>query len=284
MFNPLTKAWWFIFFLCILPLARAEASQQLEIVLEPKKVCPGDIMIVTLKNAGGRVEGTFNNKGIYFNPSENSYKAVVGIDLYLKPGSYELAIKTNGTVVHRIVKVSKKKYPLQRLTLPKDMVILSPENEARVEREQRKIATIWPFDSLRMWGGNFINPLPNNKIGTPFGVRRIINNIPKSAHSGVDITADEGTPVVAPNDGVVVLVDDQFYSGNSVVLDHGQGIHTMFFHLSKSSVRYGQAVMKGEVIGLVGSTGRATGAHLHWGVRIQGARIDPIKLIRLNLE
>ncbi len=88
----------------------------------------------------------------------------------------------------------------------------------------------------------------------------------------------------APNDGVVVLVDDQFYSGKSVVLDHGQGIYTMFFHLSKINVKYGQAVMKGDVIALVGSTGRATGAHLHWGARIQGARVDPLELIRLKLD
>jgi murein DD-endopeptidase MepM/ murein hydrolase activator NlpD len=90
--------------------------------------------------------------------------------------------------------------------------------------------------------------------------------------------------VLAPNDGVVVLVDDQFYSGHSVVLDHGQGIYTMFFHLSKIKARYGQAVMKGDTIALVGATGRATGAHLHWGVRMQGAKVDPLELIRLKLE
>jgi murein DD-endopeptidase MepM/ murein hydrolase activator NlpD len=100
----------------------------------------------------------------------------------------------------------------------------------------------------------------------------------------VDITAEEGEPVKAPNDGVVILVDDQFYSGNSVVLDHGQGIYTMFFHLSTIKVKYGQAVRKGDVIALVGSTGRSTGAHLHWGVRVQGAKVDPLALIKLRLE
>jgi len=115
-------------------------------------------------------------------------------------------------------------------------------------------------------------------------VRRFINNIPKNPHSGVDVTADEGEPVKAPNDGVVILVDDQFYSGNSVVLDHGQGIYTMFFHLSKATVKYGQAVRKGDVIALVGSTGRSTGAHLHWGARVQGAKVDPLELIKLKLD
>jgi murein DD-endopeptidase MepM/ murein hydrolase activator NlpD len=115
-------------------------------------------------------------------------------------------------------------------------------------------------------------------------MRRIINNIPKNPHTGVDLSAEEGEPVRAPNDGVAVLVEEQFFSGNSVVLDHGQGIHTMFFHLSKVNVHRGQAVRKGDVIGFVGSTGRVTGACLHWGVRVQGARVDPLELIHLNLE
>jgi murein DD-endopeptidase MepM/ murein hydrolase activator NlpD len=146
------------------------------------------------------------------------------------------------------------------------------------------MAAIWPVDSLRVWKGRFIDPLPGKAVGTPFGVRRIINDIPKNSHSGVDITADEGDPVKAPNDGVVILVDNQFFSGNSVVLDHGQGIYTMFFHLSKATVKYGQAVRKGDVIALVGATGRATGAHLHWGVRVQGAKVDPLELTKLKLD
>jgi murein DD-endopeptidase MepM/ murein hydrolase activator NlpD len=254
------------------------------IVLSPKKVGPGDIMTVTVKNAAGTVEGSFNGKHLYFNPAKNAFKAVVGIDLKTDPGTYPLALTVDGRSLTRDVVIARKRYPVQKLTLPEDMVVLSPENEARADREQRKMAAIWPVDSLRVWQGSFIDPLPGKALGTPFGVRRIINDIPKNPHSGVDISADEGEPVKAPNDGVVILVDDQFYSGNSVVLDHGQGIYTMFFHLSKATVRYGQAVRKGDVIALVGSTGRSTGAHLHWGVRVQGAKVDPLALIKLKLE
>ena len=110
------------------------------------------------------------------------------------------------------------------------------------------------------------------------------NGIPKNPHTGVDISADEGREVHAPNDGTVVLAEGLFYSGNSIVLDHGQGIYTMFFHLSTMLAAAGQKVRKGEVIGLVGSTGRSTGAHLHWGVRVQGGRVDPMELIALRLE
>jgi len=255
-----------------------------KIAFSPKKAGPGDILLVTIKNTKGPVEGTYNGKQVHFNAGKKSFKAVIGIDLDSKPGTYPLEMLVNGRKILRNIKIVKKKYPIQRLTLPEHMVILTPENEARVEREQKRMATIWPVDSLRIWNGNFKNPLPGKEIGTVFGVRRIINNIPKSSHTGVDVNAEEGDPVHAPNDGVVVLVDDQFYSGKSVVLDHGQGIYTMFFHLSRVNVKYGQAVMKGDVIALVGSTGRVTGAHLHWGARVQGARVDPLELIHLNLE
>jgi murein DD-endopeptidase MepM/ murein hydrolase activator NlpD len=286
--NGLHKLFLFILaFFCLPFVAYADTAQQIGIALEPVIVGPGDIAVVMVKNAGDAPGGSFNNRRIYFYPSSterNVYKAILGIDLYTVPGEYTLEIAAANTTIRRIITVSKKKYPMQRLTLPKDMVELSPENEARVEREQKKVAAIWPVDSIRIWSGNFVNPLPGKPIGTPFGVRRIINKIPKSSHSGIDITAEEGDEVHAPNNGVAVLIDDQFYSGNSIVLDHGQGIYTMFFHLSKILVTSGQYVNKGDVIGLVGSTGRSTGAHLHWGVRIQGARVDPKELINLKLD
>lgn len=254
------------------------------ITLSPEKVGPGDIMIVTVQEPGGPVTGTFDGKQIHFNDAGGSARAIVGIDLKRETGTGLLTVSLAGKDLRREVQVTEKKYPVQRLTLPEDMVTLSPENEARVERDQRTMAALWPFESDRFWNGSFLDPLPGKELGTPFGVRRFINKKPKSPHTGVDVTADDGEPVLAPNDGVVVLVDDQFFSGNSVVLDHGQGIYTMFFHLSKVEVRPGQAVLKGGVIARVGATGRATGAHLHWGVRMQGARVDPVQLINLKLE
>jgi len=265
-------------------LALAAPVAPPKVMIQPNKIGPGDIATVAVKNVVGPVEGTFRGKRLHFNPAGKTFKAIIGIDLNQEPGNYPLEIMINGKKLRKNIRIVKKKYPVQRLTLPEGMVTLSPENEARAERELQKIAAIWPVDSVRIWSGNFINPLPGKEIGTQFGLSRIINNIPKNSHSGVDVTADEGEPVLAPNDGVVVLVDDQFFSGHSVVLDHGQGIYTMFFHLSKINVRYGQAVLKGETIALVGSTGRATGAHLHWGVRLQGAKVDPLELIHLKLE
>ena len=264
----------------------AETMQQAEVVIEPKRPGPGDIAVITLKGVTGPVEGIFNGKTLYFNvvpASQNTFQAILGIDLFTAPGDYGLDVNADGAKFHHTVTVSKKKYPVQRLTLPEGMVVLSPENEARVEREQKVMAAVWPRESARVWSGNFINPR-DGRISTIFGIKRVINKVPKSPHTGVDVSAKEGAEVRAPNNGITVLTDEQFYTGNCIVLDHGQGIYTMFFHLSKLLVKPGQEVKKGDVIGLVGSTGRSTGPHLHWGVRIQGARVDPLELIHLRLE
>ena len=270
--------------LCLPYIVHAqEKAIQPEIILEPAKPGPGDLLVVTIKNAASPVEGTFNKKKIYFNPSKDSLKAIVAVDYFTEPGKYDLEILLNQFVLKQVVEVVKKEYEVQQLTLPKKMVELSPKDEARAERDQRKMAAIWPNETSRSWTGDFVNPL-EGEIITPFGVRRIINNIPKSPHTGVDVKGEKGDKIVAPNDAVVALVDKQFFAGTALVLNHGQGIYTMFFHLSKVLVKQGQSVKKGEVIALVGATGRATGPHLHWGVRVQGARVDPLELIHLKLE
>lgn len=263
--------------------AHAETMQP-EIVLDPATPGPGDITIVTIKGGlNATVEGTFNGQKMYFNRSGENFKAILAIDLFTEPGSYPLDADVNGTKQSRPVTVIKKEYPVQKLTLPKNMVELSPENEARVEREQKKMSAIWPHENARIWSGDFSNPL-EGEIITVFGVRRIMNDIPKRPHSGVDVEGKTGAKVRAPNSGVVTLVDTQYFGGKSLVIDHGQGIYTMYFHLSKVLVKKGQRVNKAEVIARVGSTGRATGPHLHWGVRVQGARVDPLELIHLKLE
>lgn len=260
-----------------------EKALQPEIILEPVKPGPGDLLVVTIKNAAGTLEGKFNNKKIYFNPLKDSLKAIVAIDYFVEPGKYDLEISSNGSVLKQVVEVIKKEYEVQQLTLPKHMVELSAKDEARAERDQRKMAAIWPNETNRSWTGDFVNPL-EGEIITPFGVRRIINNIPKSPHTGVDVKGKKGDKIIAPNDAVVALVDKQFFAGNALVLNHGQGIYTMFFHLSKVLVKPGQSIKKGDVVALVGATGRATGPHLHWGVRVQGARVDPLELVHLKLE
>lgn len=181
----------------------------------------------------------------------------------------------NGQVERRTVRVGRYPYPEQRLRVPEKMVDLSPQDLARVERENARVATLWGREAPPRFSLPLAPPLPPPFSGTRFGTRRVFNGKPRNPHNGIDFRAPEGTPVTAVADGVVVLAEDHFFAGNSVYLDHGGGLISMYFHLAGLEVHEGQQLARGEVLGHVGSTGRATGAHLHFGVRWHGARIDP---------
>jgi murein DD-endopeptidase MepM/ murein hydrolase activator NlpD len=175
------------------------------------------------------------------------------------------------------------RYPVQRLSVPRAFVELDAATLERVNREKAALDRLWEAARPeRLWNGSFRVPLDDAGPGWGFGVRRIINGEPRSPHTGTDFTASPGTPVLAANAGVVSLVEDHFFAGTSVVLDHGLGLYTMYFHLQESLVREGQRVDRGEAIARVGSTGRATGPHLHWGARLHGARIDPVALLQIS--
>jgi murein DD-endopeptidase MepM/ murein hydrolase activator NlpD len=177
------------------------------------------------------------------------------------------------------MEVTAKDYGTQKLTLPPEMVELDDPTLQRVLKEQKIMQALWKEPELDLfWHGAFVKPIPGEIVG-PFGKGRIINGQPRSPHSGVDLRGAAGTPIKAMNRGKIVLTDDQFFSGRSVVIDHGGEILSMYFHMEKILVQQGDMVEKGRIIGLVGSTGRATGPHLHWGVRINGLRIDPMTLI-----
>jgi murein DD-endopeptidase MepM/ murein hydrolase activator NlpD len=201
------------------------------------------------------------------------------VDLMRPAGALALARGRGGRRETATVRVGRFDYPTQTLTLPRRMVELSPEDLARVERENRDMARLWGRDGPRHFSlplGAPLDPLPK---GGRFGHRRVINGQPRSPHGGVDYSAAAGTPVVAAAEGTVALVADQFFGGNSVFLDHGDGLVTMYMHMSRVDVSEDQAVRRGERLGAVGSSGRATGPHLHFGVRWRGARVDPALLL-----
>jgi murein DD-endopeptidase MepM/ murein hydrolase activator NlpD len=204
-----------------------------------------------------------------------------------KPGSYELTVipasydGSRGEET-RMVKVADAGFPVQKLTLPPAKVFPDSAATARIKRETALRNRKWSEWSARpFWQRTFIAPLKGEL--NRFGSRRIINGAPRSPHSGADISAPEGTPVVAPAGGKVVLTGDFFFTGNSVYIDHGLGLIGMFFHLSEINVTDGQIVEQGQVIGKVGATGRVTGPHLHWGIRWRNARINPARLLELDL-
>lgn len=212
----------------------------------------------------------------------------IGVDLEQPPGSLEVVLdgvthvgrpeRARATLV-----VLDAAYPVQRLSVPRTFTELDAATLERIAREKAVLDRLWETATpTRLWRQPFRAPLEEPARGTGFGLKRIINGDPRAPHTGVDFAAPAGTPVLASNAGLVALAEEQFFGGKSLVLDHGEGLYTMYFHLQESLVQPGQRVTQGEPIGRVGSTGRATGPHLHWGVRLYGARINPDDLLRLT--
>lgn len=257
----------------------------------PEIARQGDVVLLQVKCLENYIllGGRFLGKTINFSKSEkeNEYYALLGIDLAIKEGTYtiDLKCKDKRNRILKIlygIKVLKNHYKTQELNLPKKMVDLEGEILQRILEESKKFKKLWEVaDSLRYWEGDFILPA-RGETKDDFGWKRIINGKRRSSHSGIDIKANLGDEVVASNNGKIALVGNFYLCGNSVVINHGQGLYTMYFHLSKIKVEEGNIVRKGEVIGFVGSTGRATGPHLHWGVRLNKARINPLTLIRIS--
>ena len=214
----------------------------------------------------------------------------IGVDLEDAPGPREIvaeAITVAGrpaTARARLL-VLGGGYPVQRLTVSRSFTELDAATLERVAREKATLERLWETaTATRLWRGPFRLPLDGSPRAAGFGLKRIINDEPRAPHTGADFSAPAGAPVLAANAGTVVLAEEHFFAGNSLILDHGEGLFTMYFHLQESVVRPGQRVRAGEMLGRVGSTGRATGPHLHWGARLFGARINPEELLRLGPE
>jgi Peptidase family M23/Peptidase family M23 N-terminal domain len=202
--------------------------------------------------------------------------AVVGVPLGTPPGRLKVDIEQRGAKATSVeLAIKPKQYVVQRLRVAPGMVELAPDDLARVNRERPVFqAALATFTAAPPPTLGLLQPVPGSRSSS-FGMRRVFNGQPRSPHTGMDIAAPMGTPVVAPASGKVVLAGDYFFSGNTVILDHGQGLVTMVGHLSAIGVKPGDIVETGGVIGRVGSTGRATGPHLHWGVSLNRAMVDP---------
>jgi murein DD-endopeptidase MepM/ murein hydrolase activator NlpD len=202
------------------------------------------------------------------------------VDLLADPGTLVVERRRGRRWENALVRVREYPYEVQHLQIrDQSKVDLSPEDLARARRESRRVSALWSRVTPRRFTLPLTAPLAEMPVSGRFGARRVINGQPRSPHSGADYGAAAGTPVRAAADGTVVLAEEHFFAGNSVFLDHGDGLITMYFHLREISVKPGQEVKAGQRIGLVGSTGRATGPHLHFGVRWRGARVDPELLL-----
>jgi murein DD-endopeptidase MepM/ murein hydrolase activator NlpD len=211
--------------------------------------------------------------------------ALIGIDLEKPPGKYEWKISWTGADGRELscsapIVVHAGKFPTEHLTVEQQFVQPDPEQEKRAAEDQKKMRAI--YDTVtpeRLWDGKFRLPLKDVTTGGNFGRRRVLNGQARSPHSGVDFPAAAGTPVFASQNGKVVLAEELYYSGNTVVIDHGYGIYTMYCHLSKIGVAAGDAIKAGDELGKVGATGRVTGPHLHWALTIQHARVNGMQIV-----
>ncbi len=175
----------------------------------------------------------------------------------------------------RPISVHIKNYPEQRLTIKdKRKVDPNPDDLARIEREQKITEAIKRRFSEAPPATDFALPA-NGPRSSRFGLRRIFNGLPRNPHAGLDIAVGTGAPVTAPDDGIVANVGNYFFNGNTIFIDHGQGLITAYMHLSRTDVRAGQAVKRGDTLGAVGATGRVTGPHLHWAVILNNTPVDP---------
>jgi murein DD-endopeptidase MepM/ murein hydrolase activator NlpD len=209
--------------------------------------------------------------------------AVVGLPLATKPGDQVLNISAGGVDSTTRFRVSTKQYPVQKLTFTdKGMVEPSAENMARIERESKHLAEIRRTWTARdVTDGRFVVPA-EGRLSSRFGLQRILNGKPRSPHAGLDIAVPTGTEVRAASDGVVRDAGDYYFLGKTIYLDHGNGMLTLYAHLSEIGVKLGDPVRKGQPIGLSGMTGRATGPHLHWSVVLNGVMVEPELFLPLS--
>jgi hypothetical protein len=277
--------------LALLPAAPAFAADRLAVTWHPARPHIGDIAWLHVRGGSESavVEGSVGGRPLAFFPYGGGHAALVGLDIDVKPGvqPWRLAVLEPGLEPRRLdgkVTVATRQFVVQRLTVPPGMADLDPETERRAVAEGERLRTLYrTISPERLWRGAFARPVAGSEPPTGFGARRIINGKPRAAHAGADFTAPLGTPVVAANAGRVALVADYFFPGRLVVLDHGLGLFTLYFHLDTVAVAQGDRADRGQTLGTVGMTGRTTGPHLHFGAQLGAARIDPASLLGLKL-
>jgi len=255
-----------LFLLLTLPLA-------LQAALPPhSEAVPGGIAVVDLGPASNEPPVLhYRKQRVMVQQAQGRWKAVVGIPLTARPGPQQLTPAKGAPLTFT---VQAKDYATQHLTIKnKRKVNPNEQDMQRIRHERGRIdAALEHWREAKAVETRFILPVEGR---LPFGLRRYFNEQPRKPHSGIDIAAAEGTPIRAPAAGRVIDSGDYFFNGNTVFLDHGQGLVTMYCHMSRIDVTPGQTVTQGEVIGAVGQTGRVTGPHLHWGVSLNDARVDP---------
>lgn len=264
-------------------LALLAAPAPLQVTAQSRALQPGEIVILSIAatDASDQVHvRAFDHDVAVYRDGGRTWRALVGIDLDVKPGTYPVLIEaaSGARTTYQLV-VKARLFRTRRLTVNEAFVTPPASEQARIDRDTALLAAVWNAPAAeRLWTARFVRPVPH-EANSAFGTRSIFNGKPRNAHGGADFLSPAGTPIHAPNAGRVAVARDLYFSGNTVIIDHGLGLFSMLAHLSAIDVREGDVVAAGQLIGRVGATGRVTGPHLHWAVRASGARVDPLSLL-----
>ncbi len=266
-----------------LPQVWAQSAPAPSIDLRARTMRPGEVLLVSITtptDVASVAVQSFNRTTPAYRLADGLWNALVGIDLDQAAGDYRVTATTNsGATADKAFTVTPRTFPTRTLKVNPDFVNPPATLMARIEDETRftqtLLATVTP---QRLWSTPFKVPVPH-KANSRFGTRSVFNGEARNPHAGTDFLSPAGTPIHAPNAGRVVAARDLFFSGRTVILDHGLGVFSQLAHMSRIDVAEGDLVQAGQVVGLVGATGRVTGAHLHWGLRVGEARVDPLSLV-----
>lgn len=278
-----------VMFLLSTALVVAQERPALSIHAAARSMQPGEVVRLTVDTTtpvDTLAVSAFDTAFPAFRVSDTAWQTLVGIDLDVKPGPHTVSIVTTDAAgvrtTTRRLEVVPKAFPTRRLTVEPRFVEPPASVTDRIAREAKRLNAIWTEASPdRLWDGVFAAPVPD-AANSAFGSRSVFNNQPRSPHGGADFASPTGRPVRAPNAGRVVLAEDLYFTGGTVVIDHGLGLVSLFAHLSAVDAKVGTTVATGDIVGRVGATGRVTGPHLHWTVRLGGTRVDPLSLMNVT--
>jgi murein DD-endopeptidase MepM/ murein hydrolase activator NlpD len=266
--------------------AQAPKPAAIVVTASSRSARPGDVVVLTIATrapAASIRARAFDRDLFPFAVGTRRWRVLIGIDLETAPGTYVVSIEagdapgSEGATYE--LSVAPRTFRTRTLTVDEAFVNPPAAVVERIDREAAELNGLWASASpAKLWAGPFIRPVAD-PANSAFGTRSILNGQPRSPHSGADFSSAAGTPIKAPNAGRVVLAGDRYFTGNTVIIDHGLGLFSLFAHLSEMAVKGGDSVQTGEVVGKVGATGRVTGPHLHWSVRLNGARVDPLSLL-----
>jgi murein DD-endopeptidase MepM/ murein hydrolase activator NlpD len=289
------RLYWVLFVAVLMSLAESTSAATLgrwNLTHQPTRLVNGAPILfrVTTPQSVRTLSGKWLGHEISFgfDESQKAWFALAGAGLETKPGAYPIAFSaetTDGKLVtwQQQISLQRQRYPRAILKVPGRYTAPGPEELHQIEQDKEiKAQAFQTLSADREWKGSFTRPVEAGISGV-FGVQRVFNGTVQSTHQGLDFRVPPGTPVAAANRGRIILVRPLFFEGNCVVIDHGQGLLTLYLHLSKFLVKEGDTVEKGQPIALSGGTGRATGPHLHLAVRWQGVYLNPAGLLSLRL-